>query len=349
MCVGHNGNKAAQPIRALPSPSRAPPRPAPRSSLRCGQCHRSRGNMPDVPPGAPEVSRKRGAGSGPPPEHGPERKKACWGILTSQGSWADRSPLHEAASQGRLLALRTLLAQGYYANIVTIDHVTPLHEACLSGHVACVRALVNAGANVNAATIDGVTPLYNCCASGSVGCMELLLQNGAHTHTTHSHFPSALHEACKRGSSQCVESLLSHGADPDYDVSHLGSPLYMSCLHQHTACSKILLHRGASVNVGRGGDSPLHAAATQENADLVSLLLDYGADFSLRDGNNRRPVELAPRGGKTQQLLQEFEGSPRSLCQLCRIQIRNLIGRSRLEHLPSLPLPPLLTHYLEYS
>lgn len=27
------------------------------------------------------------------------------------GSWADRSPLHEAASQGRLLALRTLLAQ----------------------------------------------------------------------------------------------------------------------------------------------------------------------------------------------------------------------------------------------
>lgn len=63
------------------------------------------------------------------------------------------------------------------------------------------------------------------------------------------------------------------------------------------------------MNVGRGGDSPLHAAATQENADLVSLLLDYGADFSLRDGNNRRPVELAPRGGKTQQLLQEFEGT----------------------------------------
>lgn len=27
------------------------------------------------------------------------------------GSWADRSPLHEAASQGRLLVLRTLLAQ----------------------------------------------------------------------------------------------------------------------------------------------------------------------------------------------------------------------------------------------
>ncbi|KAG7235874.1 hypothetical protein INR49_002071 [Caranx melampygus] len=226
------------------------------------------------------------------------------------GSWADRSPLHEAASQGRLLALRTLLAQGYHANIVTIDHVTPLHEACLSGHVAC---------------------------------------NGAHIHTAHTHFPSALHEASKRGSSQCVESLLSHGADPDYEMPLLGTPLYMSCLHQHTACTQILLHRGASVNVGRGGDTPLHAAVRQDSADQVSLLLDYGADVNLRDSNNQRPVELAPSGGKTQHLLLTFEGSPRSLCQLCRIQIRNLIGRSRLKQLPHLPLPSLLTHYLEYT
>ncbi|XP_026159686.1 ankyrin repeat and SOCS box protein 5-like isoform X2 [Mastacembelus armatus] len=265
-----------------------------------------------MPSETSEVSRKRATGPVPFPEHGPERKKTCWGILTSQGSWADRSPLHEAASQGRLLALRTLLAQ------------------------------------VNAATIDGVTPLYNCCASGSVNCMELLLQNGAHTHTLHTHFPSALHEACKRGNSQCVDSLLSHGADPDYDVSHMGSPLYMSCINRHTACSKILLQRGASVNVGRGNDSPLHAAVRQDSTDQVLVLLDYGADINLRDSNNQRPVELAQPGGKTQQLLLEFEGSPRSLCELCRLQIRNLIGRSRLKQLSLLPLPSLLTHYLEH-
>ncbi|KAM4585385.1 ankyrin repeat and SOCS box protein 5b [Odontesthes bonariensis] len=298
--------------------------------------------------GAVKMSRKRSAESASLLKHVPDAKRACWGILTSQGSWADRSPLHEAASQGRLLALRTLLAQGYHANIVTIDHVTPLHEACLSGHVACVRALINAGANVNAATIDGVTPLYNCCASGSVGCMELLLQNGAHTHTHHAHFPSALHEACKRGNSQCVESLLSHGADPDHQVPHLGSPLYMSCLHRHTDCSKILLHRGASVNVGRADDSPLHAAVRQDSADQVAVLLDFGADVNSRDGDGQRPVELAHADGQTKCLLAAFEGSPRTLCQLCRLKIRNVIGRSRLKLLPLLPLPPVLTHYLEH-
>ncbi|KAM9314741.1 ankyrin repeat and SOCS box protein 5-like [Pholidichthys leucotaenia] len=300
--------------------------------------------------GAAEKSRKRAGDRQTLPGAVPERKRACWGVLTSQGSWADRSPLHEAGPlRDEILVLRTLLAQGYHANIVTIDHVTPLHEACLSGHMACVRALINAGANVNAATIDGVTPLYNCCASGSASCVELLLQNGAHTQTPHSHFPSALHEACKRGNSQCVESLLSHGVDPDHEVPHLGSALYVSCLHRHTACSKVLLRRGASVSVGKGEDSPLHVAVRQDSVEQVSLLLDYGADYNVRDGNSQRPVDVAPPGGKTQQLLLTCDASPRTLCQLCRLHIRNVIGRSRLKMLPLLPLPSLLMRYLEYT
>uniref|UniRef100_A0A3B3ZEB8 SOCS box domain-containing protein n=1 Tax=Periophthalmus magnuspinnatus TaxID=409849 RepID=A0A3B3ZEB8_9GOBI len=260
-----------------------------------------------------------------------------------------RSPLHEAASQGRLLALHTLLNQGYPANIVTIDHVTPLHEACLSGHVACVRALINAGANVNAATIDGVTPLFNSCAAGSSVCVELLLQNGANPRTTHAHHPSALHEACKRGSRECVESLLSRGVDPDYEVPHLGSALYISCLHKHCGCSQVLLHRGANVNRGRGEDTPLHAAVANDSAEQISLLLDFGADINRRDSNNLRPVELAPPGGKAQHLLRAHNVSPRSLCELCRIHIRNLLGRSRLKFLQQLPLPSLLTQYLEHT
>lgn len=41
-------------------------------------------------------------------KHPCHSKHTC---ISALGSWADRSPLHEAASQGRLLALRTLLAQ----------------------------------------------------------------------------------------------------------------------------------------------------------------------------------------------------------------------------------------------
>lgn len=305
--------------------------------------------MPEVPPGASAVSRKRSAEPGEASGAEREKKKHCWGILTSQGSWADRSPLHEAASQGRLLALRTLLSQGYPANIVTIDHVTPLHEACLSGHVACVRALINAGANVNARTIDGVSPLFNSCASGSAVIVELLLQHGASAHSSHAHHPSALHEACKRGSLSCLECLLSRGVDPDYEVPHLGSALYVSCLHKHSDCTRVLLHKGASVNRGRAEATPLHAASVSDSAQQVALLLDYGADVNLRDSNNLRAVELAPPGGGAMKLLKDHHGRPRALTDLCRIHIRALIGRSRLKLLPQLPLPPLLTHFLEHT
>ncbi|KAK6298561.1 hypothetical protein J4Q44_G00316160 [Coregonus suidteri] len=98
-------------------------------------------------------------------------------------SWADRSPLHDAACQGRLFALRNLILQvsqrATNVNVITIDNVSPLHEACFGDHVACARALIAAGANVNVTTIDGVTPLFNACSVGSVSCAEVLLENGA--------------------------------------------------------------------------------------------------------------------------------------------------------------------------
>ncbi|XP_037546329.1 ankyrin repeat and SOCS box protein 5 [Nematolebias whitei] len=156
------------------------------------------------------------------------------------------------------------------------------------------------------------------------------------------------HEARNtEGNSQCVDSLLSHGADPNHQAVHLGSPLYVSCVHQHTACSKVLLARGACVNVGQGDDSPLHAAVRQDSARQVSLLLNYGADVNLRDENAQRPMDLARPGERIQQLLAAFQVSPRSLCHLCRLQIRTVIGRDRLKLLPLLPLPSVLTQYLQ--
>lgn len=67
--------------------------------------------------------------------------------------------------------------------------------------------------------------------------------------------------------------------------------------------------------MGRGVDSPLHAAVRQDSVDQVSVLLDYGADLNLRDNNNQRPVELALSGGKTQQLLLAFSGTAMFLQQ----------------------------------
>uniref|UniRef100_A0A4W5K307 Ankyrin repeat and SOCS box containing 5a n=1 Tax=Hucho hucho TaxID=62062 RepID=A0A4W5K307_9TELE len=100
-------------------------------------------------------------------------------------SWADRSPLHDAACQGRLLALRNLILQGHNVNVVTIDHVSPLHEACLGDHVACARTLIAAGANVSRYM---VSPLHAAAEKDCTAIVKLLLDFGADIHARNIEF-----------------------------------------------------------------------------------------------------------------------------------------------------------------
>ncbi|KAM9741009.1 ankyrin repeat and SOCS box protein 5 isoform 3-T3 [Menidia menidia] len=304
------------------------------------------------------------------------------------GSWADRSPLHDAACQGRLLALRTLILQGHNVNVLTIDHVSPLHEACLGNHVACARALIDAGANVNASTIDGVTPLFNACTVGSVACAEVLLENGAKPQSLIYH-PSPIHEATSKVSSPpnslkkyvltlhglhrsenylalsltdyrlhapllpghygCVEALVTWGADVDMVIPHLGTALYTACICQELECARKLLREGANVQKGRSLDSPLHAAAEKDCTAVVKLLLDFGADINARNTEFQRPVDVAPPSSLTEGFLLLYEATPRLLSQLCRQCIRNCVGRDRLHLLSHLPLPIRLKTYLQYQ
>ncbi|XP_077002868.1 ankyrin repeat and SOCS box protein 11 isoform X5 [Tamandua tetradactyla] len=157
--------------------------------------------------------------------------------------WADRSPLHEAAAQGRLLALKTLIAQGVNVNLVTINRVSSLHEACLGGHVACAKALLENGAHVNGVTVHGATPLFNACCSGSAACVNVLLEFGAKAQVE-AHLASPIHEAAKRGHRECMEILLASNVNIDQEVPQLGTPLYVACTYQRVDCVKKLLELG---------------------------------------------------------------------------------------------------------
>ncbi|XP_006009506.1 ankyrin repeat and SOCS box protein 11 isoform X2 [Latimeria chalumnae] len=262
------------------------------------------------------------------------------------GSWADRSPLHEAAYQGRLLSLKTLIAQGFHVNIVTIDRVSALHEACLGGHVACAKVLLENGAKVNAVTIDGITPLFNACCSGSVACVNVLLEYGAKPQLE-CLLASPIHETVKRGHRECMETLLANGVNIDQEVPHFGTPLYVACMFQRIDCAKKLLELGASVHLGKLSDAPLHAAARNSSAEVINLLIDYGADTKSRNAEGKRPLELAAPNSAVERAMLLREG-PAALTQLCRLCIRKCLGRPCLTSISRLQLPHRLKEFLLY-
>ncbi|NXN07996.1 ASB11 protein, partial [Indicator maculatus] len=262
------------------------------------------------------------------------------------GSWADRSPLHEAAFQGRLLSLKTLLAQGFNVNLLTTDGVSALHQACLGGHVACAKLLLENGAQVNAATLAGVTPVFNACCSGSAACVSMLLEAGAKPQPG-SHLASPIHEAIKRGHRECMEILLAHQVDIDEEDLQHGTPLYVACTYQRTDCIKKLLELGANVDKGKRSDTPLHAAARSSSLELVTLLADYGANLRSRNADFKCALDLAIPNSKVEQALLLREG-PASLAQLCRLCIRKQLGRSCLSAVHRLHLPEPLRNFLLY-
>lgn len=156
--------------------------------------------------------------------------------------------------------------------------------------------------------LEKTTPLSEACARGHVACVTLLLQHGASPKGS-SLSASPIHEAAAKGHPECIESLVHHGADVDQHTDQSGSPLYIACTNQHLSTVRKLLQLGASVNRSKDGDSPLHTAARLSNPELVSVLLEHGADCNCRDTQGKQPLDLAPPNSPVEKLLGHRGGS----------------------------------------
>lgn len=90
------------------------------------------------------------------------------------------TPLHQAAQDGNVETLRTLLQQNLTdVNAPDYRGWTPLHFAASNGYVECTWELLQNGAEVNAKNICNWTPLHHAVYWGRIECIKLLLQNGA--------------------------------------------------------------------------------------------------------------------------------------------------------------------------
>jgi ankyrin repeat protein len=97
--------------------------------------------------------------------------------------------------------------------------------------------------------------------------------------------------------------LLEHGASASQKRENGFLPLVYLCRAdkgEHPEKIKLLLEYHAPVNaVGLKGRTALHYAAAAGFVEVLTILLDHGADFTLRDEQGETPLRLARRYKRT--------------------------------------------------
>lgn len=87
-----------------------------------------------------------------------------------------------------------------------------------------------------------------------------------------------------------LDYLIEKGADVNAQNNDGNSLIFLSVFPRGT---EVLLRSGASTKIlNKKGESALHLAAQRNDLETSLLLMKYGADLNLEDGNSQKPSDL---------------------------------------------------------
>ncbi|XP_070779932.1 ankyrin repeat and SOCS box protein 16 [Enoplosus armatus] len=147
--------------------------------------------------------------------------------------------------------------------------------------------------------VKQTSALRLAASRGHTGCVEELLFRGAEVNADPGGNP-ALHDACIGGHAVCVQLLLSHGADPELLAADGSAPLHFCSTAQSFQCAELLLDGGAEVSVRMRESrlTPLHVAARRGLEEHVELFLKHGADVLATNREGETPLNAACSGAE---------------------------------------------------
>ena len=177
---------------------------------------------------------------------------------------------------------------------------SPFNTAIDHKHFKVVKWLLESGM----VTDIPVGALLLAIKNQSSEMVQLLLDHGAQVNPTADGETSALMLASHHGNSEIVKMLLEKGAKVNLHNKKKVSALILAVSEGNVEVTKELLERGgADVNLkGKGGSTALLRVLSAEDdhvtlqtkADIVRLLLEYGANVRMQDNKkNNTPLRRA--------------------------------------------------------
>ncbi|MCJ1235673.1 hypothetical protein MMC14_003644 [Varicellaria rhodocarpa] len=159
---------------------------------------------------------------------------------------------------------------------------TPLMWAARRGDYKAVSFLLEAKANPNIHNSFSSSALI-CAARSSLACVRLLLEAGADpTHNNNEDY-NALHFATEtQDSKETIECLVAAGVNLHGQNMWGSVPISQAAIINRAFSAEALLDCGADIDSrDNDGDTPLHESVFRHADDVMRLLLNRGAKYTL--------------------------------------------------------------------
>ncbi|KAH0490035.1 hypothetical protein TgHK011_001520 [Trichoderma gracile] len=227
-----------------------------------------------------------------------ERDPTCASIPDDDGETA----IWIAADQGHLEVVRLLVkCHDVDINAPATEYMrTPIHQAVDNGHADIVKLLLDVNAEHDQPDDDNVTPLWIAAAQGDDEIVQILIEKGANLEIASIDLNRRpIHLAALNGHVEVVERLLEAGAQVDPHKNSpddtAPSPLWLAAAEGHFEVAELLVQKGADINFSFHPSKlfPLHEAALNGCADMVSLFIKNGADVDARAKYDWSPLMIA--------------------------------------------------------
>jgi ankyrin repeat protein len=207
--------------------------------------------------------------------------------------------LHDAAADGDIEQVASLIAGGADVNKQNNWGWTPLYTAAAVGHIDIVKLLIAKGANVDTPSEQGTTPLFFAVSNNKRDIAKLLIENGADCGTRDKRGVTPLHTTAAQGHIDIAALLIDKGADVNATNNRGGTPMYPAAYFGQKNIVELLLTKGADVNAtNSSGSTPLFLACERGNKEVAELLIDKGANIEARDKLGRTTLHIAAKDGQ---------------------------------------------------
>lgn len=224
-----------------------------------------------------------------------------------------KNPLYKAILKGPQM-VDLLLKLGALVNLPNADY-DPFEEACSRAPASVVNLLLQHGAQKDAPNKQLNTPLHIASINGQIDTIKLLLNPpyDVQVDPLNNENNTPLHQASKNGHFHVITYLIEKGANVNavniYKVqtggwgwgggggtsSYEDTPLHLAARGGHEkAVAALLTNPEILVNKLNGEhETPLILSLRHRNPNLVQLLLNQGADPTIKDKGHKNALDIA--------------------------------------------------------